>query len=112
MAMILFLVTSCEAAPEPFASEGIKTHTEATKWVKANYKAETVTPDSTMIHKLLYFPKGRFMMIYFNSKRSKGYLYHNVSSELWRDFNNSTSKGRFYNSRIKGNKNIYLKLKK
>lgn len=107
-----FLLPSCKGAPEPFASEGITTYAEATKWVQKNYRGETATPNSSLIHKMVYFPKGKFMLIHFQSNKPKGYLYHRVPKSLWRDFKNAPNAGRFYESKIKGNKSIYLKLKK
>ena len=112
--LIFLMLTSlsCEATPEPFASEGVTTYMEATKWVKKNYKSEIVKPDSSIIHKMVYFSEGKFMLIYFQSNKGNGYLYHQVSKKLWVKFKNAPSQGRFYNAYIKGNKNIYLKLKK
>ncbi len=111
LSLVLSLAT-LEATPEPFASEGIETYSEATRWVKKNYKGETVKPWFSDIHKMTYFKEGRFMMIYFTSKKSKGYLYHRVSPSLWADFRKAKSKDDFYKTRIKGDKTIYLKLKK
>ncbi len=106
------LLPSCKGAPEPFASEGITTYAEATKWVQKNYRKETVTPDSSLIHKMVYFPEGEFMLIHFQSSKRKGYLYHRVPKSLWTDFKNAPSANRFYESEIKGNKSTHLKLKK
>ena len=112
--LIFLMLTSlsCEATPEPFASEGISTYSQATEWVKKNYKSETVHPDNSKIHKIAYYPKGKFMLIHFKSNKRKGYLYHQVSKSVWRDFKAASSVDNFYKSRIKGNKEIYLKLKK
>ena len=112
--LMLFISSlgSCKDSPAPFASEGITTYSEATKWVKENYKGETVTPISSKIYKMVYFPKGKYMLIHFKSNKRQGYLYHRVSSSLWNKFKNASSVDDFYKSKIKGNKTIYLKLQK
>ena len=109
---LALLIVVCEATPEPFASEGIKTYSEATKWVKKKYKSETVKPWFSDIHKMVYFKEGCFMLIHFTSNKSKGYLYHQVPPSLWSDFKGAQNKDNFYKSGIKGNEVIYLKLKK
>ena len=106
------IFTSCKSTPEPFDKEGITTYGQAKEWVISNYQSETVTPTDSKIHKITYFKDGKFMLIYFNSKKSKGYLYHRVSRSLWTEFKNSDNKASFYRQRIKDNKTIYLKLKK
>ena len=103
---------SCKGAPEPFGSEGISIYSGATEWIKKNYEGETVHPDSSIIHKRVYFQDGKFMLIHFKSNKSKGYLYHQVSSSLWKDFKTASNVNQFYKSRIKENIEIYLKLKK
>lgn len=110
MISLTLTLLSCEGKPEPFSSEGISTYSEATEWVKKNCEGETVHPGSSKIHKMVYFPKGKFMLIHFKSNKSKGYLYHQVSSSLWKDFKTTSDVDHFYKSRIKGNETIYLKL--
>ena len=112
--LLLFISSlgSCKDTPAPFASEGITTYSEATKWVKENYKGETITPNSSKIYKMVYFSEGKFLLIHFKSNKRKGYLYQKVSSSLWSKFKNASSVDDFYKSQIKGNKSIYLKLKK
>lgn len=112
MISLTLTLLSCKGNPEPFSSEGISTYSEATEWVNKNYESETVHPASSKIHKMVYFPDGEFMLIHFKSNKGKGYLYHQVFSSLWKDFKTASDVDQFYKSRIKGNKNIYLKLKK
>lgn len=103
---------SCKDKPKEYNRKGFHSYSEATEWVKENYEEETINPSSSIIHKLVYFAEGEFMLIHFNSNKEKGYLYHHVSESLWFEFKHASNIDSFYESRIKGNKSIYLRLKK
>lgn len=98
------------ATPEPFSNEGITSYTEAIQWVQKNNKGETFKPKSACIYKMVYFPEGQYMLIYFQSQKHKAYLYCRVPKSLWIACKNAPSTGRFYHTRIKGKKTFSPKL--
>ena len=106
--LLTLWIVSCNSEAEKPTS--FTSYDQYGKWVEKTYKAETVKPESSYIHKMKYYPEGLYMKIYFNSNKSKGYLYKNVSSSLWSDFKNADSKGKFYHKRIKNDKSIKIKL--
>lgn len=93
-----------------FPYDEISTYPEAARWLQNHCKAETILPDSTLIHKISYFPECHFLMIYFKSNKTKPFISQNVSKKLWTRFKESPSKGKFYHSVIKPNQSIKLKL--
>ena len=65
-------------------------------------KLEWMHPQSSAIHKAAYHKDDQVMIIYFTSNIYKGYIFDEVPKDLWEEFKNAPSKGRFYNTRIKG----------
>ncbi len=55
---------------------------------------------SSVIEFLDYFEEEKVLEIYFLSGNS--YVYFEVEPEVYQQFLNADSKGRFYNSQIKG----------
>lgn len=105
LTIFLLLLTFCLGDKPNFNS-----YESYSKWVNKTYKAETVKPQSSLIHKMKYFPNGQYMQIFFKTKKRKGYLYQNVNEKFWKSFKEAKSKGAFYNQRIKNNHSIKIKL--
>jgi hypothetical protein len=84
----------------------------AETWIKQNHKAEIVTPESSLIKKMEYYPseKNGYLIIYLHRGKVSTLLYKNISSSLWEDFKNAESKGKFFNEHIQGNKSHTLEL--
>lgn len=77
---------------------------QAVSYVQENYKADVINPTSKAIYRAEYYPADGegFLIIYFQSNPSKGYIYRGVPEEVWREFKSADSKGKFYNAYIKG----------
>jgi hypothetical protein len=98
--LFLFLIANCYSDD---TRPGFATFDQATKWYLSSAALEWMNPESTAISKAAYHKNDRVMIIFFKSKPSKGYIFGKVPISVWQQFNNSPSKGRFYNSVIKGN---------
>lgn len=65
---------------------------------------EKVNTDSSWIESIEYYScdgvKG-FLIV--NTKSGASYIYENIPKEVWNEFKNADSFGRFYNQNIKGN---------
>lgn len=65
--------------------------------------------DSSNILTSTYFPKTNILFIAFN--KGSVYSYGNISSEIFENFKNSESQGKFFIKEIKNNPNKYPFLK-
>lgn len=90
---------SCEKHPKDLSS-----YESAARWIKAEYKAEVMKPDSTAIHKVEYYSKSpeKWLLVYFNTNKSKGYIYQGFRADRWQDWKKASSKGKWYHKNLKG----------
>lgn len=68
---------------------------------KDNKKYIECVFDSSNIAKTIYFEHVEKFYIFF--KRGHGYSYINVDKELYEEFENAESQGKFFNQKIKNN---------
>jgi hypothetical protein len=110
------LINSCkptspseEPKPKTFSD-----YASAETWVKQTHKAETITPESSLIKQMDYFPAegNGYLIIALHKENKSTLLYQNISPKLWDDFKNAKSKGKFYNKHIQGNEDFILKIQK
>lgn len=80
------------------------TYDMAESFVRSNYKCETMQKKSSMIYKVEFYPVDgqNFMLVYFNTNKAKGYIYEGVPVAVWEGWKKAGSKGRYYNTAIKG----------
>ena len=99
--------TSKETQPITFTD-----YQSAETWIKQNHKAETITPDSSLIKKIEYYPaeNNGYLIIYLHQGKTPTLLYQNINQTLWDAFKNAASKGKFYNEKILGNESFMLEL--
>ncbi len=99
--------TSEENPPVTFTD-----YQSAETWIKQNHKAETITPDSSLIKKIEYYPaeNNGYLIIYLHRGKTPTLLYQNINQKLWDAFKNAASKGKFYNEKILGNESFMLEL--
>jgi hypothetical protein len=102
--------TEIPEEPQPAAFTDYQT---AETWIKENHNAETITPQSSLIKKIEYYPaiNGGYLIIYLHRGKAPTLLYQNINQQLWDAFKNAASKGKFYNAKILGNKNFILVVK-
>jgi len=76
----------------------------ASVWYSDHAITEQMTPSSTAIAWAGYCGNSnrKVLLIAFTSKPSKRYVYEGVPGEVWAAFKAADSKGKFYNSTIKG----------
>lgn len=60
---------------------------------------ETIIPGSAAIMSMSYDIDNKEMQLIFNS--GSIYTYYNVSRQRWKAFSESSSKGRYFNNRVK-----------
>lgn len=84
----------------------------AESWVKQNHKAETITPESSLIKQIDYYPakENGYLIISLHKGKTPTLLYQNITPKLWEDFKNAESKGKFYNEHIQGKEEFVFKL--
>lgn len=56
--------------------------------------------DSSVIHSAVHSGKMNKLLIIFDS--GKTYVYYGVTREVWDDFKNAESQGKFFNEHIRG----------
>lgn len=98
-AFICLALTSCSKPPKDLTS-----YDSAKAWVQAEYTAEVMKPDSTDIHRAEFYAASpeKWLIVYFKSDKSKGYLYQNFTSAKWTAWKFASSKGSWYHKNIKG----------
>ena len=71
---------------------------------------EKVNTDSSWIDSIEYYSCDELTgYLIINTKKDKSYIHKNVPIQVWNEFKNAESYGRFYNQTIKGN--YYLEIK-
>jgi len=108
-------LNSCKTteAPEEPQPATFTDYQSAETWIKENHDAETITPDSSLIKKIEYYPAelSGYLIIYLHRGKAPTLLYQKINRKLWNNFKNAASKGKFYNAKILGNKNFILVVK-
>ena len=71
---------------------------------------EKINTDSSWIDSIEYYSCDELTgYLIINTKKDKSYIHKNVPIQVWNEFKNAESYGRFYNQTIKGN--YYLEIK-
>lgn len=81
-------------------------------WIKKNFKAETITPNSSLFKKIEYYPSGNsgYLIIYHHRGKVPTLLYENINQRLWNALKNAESKGKFYKEKIQGNEGFMFEV--
>ena len=70
---------------------------------------EKVNTDSSWIDSNEYYSCDEvFGYLIVNTKNGKSYIHKNVPIEVWDNFKNANSSGKYYNANIKGRYNINM----
>lgn len=70
---------------------------------------EKVNTDSSWIESIEYYSCDEaFGFLIVNTKKGGSYIHKNVPIQVWNDFKNANSFGRFYNQNLKGNYHINI----
>ena len=69
--------------------------------IDETYWENIETPDSSALTEIAYWPYGKELRVQFRNSGA-WYTYYDVPVEIWQDFKNAESKGRYYNQYIKG----------
>jgi hypothetical protein len=65
---------------------------------------EKINTDSSWINSIEYCSCDKLTgFLIVNTKKGKSYIHENVPIQLWYEFKNANSFGRFYNQNVKGN---------
>lgn len=91
---IALILVSCGTDSLPEA-ETISVCERDTWWVFS-------TPDSTCFSKVGYDAGNQVLMVVFRESGVE-YHYYGVPEDVWEEFYDSTSLGRYFNAEIKGN---------
>ena len=75
---------------------------QAVAWYQNQHNIEDIYPDSSAIYRAAYYESDHVLLLYFTSDHSKGYIFGDVPNNVWLEFKNASSKGRYYNTYIKG----------
>ena len=92
---------NCDSIGENFIS-----YDEAITVVRATDFSieEKVDTDSSWIDSIEYYSCDKTSgYLIVNTKKGKSYIHKNVPIQVWNEFKNADSFGRFYNQNIKGN---------
>ncbi|WP_165788586.1 KTSC domain-containing protein [Rubritalea profundi] len=103
--LTLLALTSCSKPAKDLSS-----YESARAWISSEYTAEVMEPSSRDIHRVEYYPGSprQWLIVYFNSNKSKGYLYQKFPSSLWADWKAADSKGKWYKLNLKGNRTYFF----
>lgn len=105
IALITLILPACGKPPKDLSS-----YKSAAKWIKAEYKAEVMSPDSSTIHKVEYYSKSpeKWLLVYFKTNKAKGYIYKGFPEHRWSDWKTASSAGKWYYSNLKGNRAYFF----
>jgi len=114
IAVFLNACKSTETSTEAPKTNTFSDYLSAETWIKQNHQAETITPDSSLFKKLEYYPTENtgYLICYLKRENATTILYQNISHDLWNNFKNAESKGKFYNEKIHDQKDFLFELKK
>lgn len=99
------MIMSCKGDCESL-NKSFRTYENAISLVKGyGFKMEDkVNTNSSWIDSIEYYScDGVVGYLIVNTKSGKSYIHENVPIQLWNQFKNADSFGRFYNQNIKGN---------
>ena len=109
---IFFLfITSCSKKNCSEINSNFTSYNNAIEVVQNSSFAieEKVNTDSSWIDSIEYYScdeASGYLIV--NTKKGKSYIHENVPIQVWIEFKNADSFGRFYNQNIKGN--YYLEI--
>ncbi len=103
--LVSLLLSSCSKPTKDLTS-----YDSATAWVQAEYEAEVMEPESTDIHRAEFYISSpeKWLIVYFKSNKSKGYLYKSFTAVKWSEWKSASSKGSWYHRNLKGNSKYYF----
>lgn len=110
--IIAFLVISCGSNCNSL-NKNFGSYAEAISTVRnTDFKIEEkVNTDSSWIDSIEYYScDGKIGYLILNTLEEQSYIHNGVPVEVWEQFKDASSYGRYYNSYIKGN--YYFDLKK
>jgi hypothetical protein len=97
--LLIISITSCNT--DTRETPEFHSYDQAIEWYE-NQNLDTTHPDSTAISKASYHHRDEVLLIYYVSKPGKGYIFGNIPRSVWEEFKSSSSKGSYFNERIKG----------
>ena len=110
ISIIAFLIISCSVNCDSL-NKKFSSYNEAITLVRnTSFKIEEkVNTDSSWIDSIEYYSCDELTgYLIVNTKKGKSYIHKNVPFQVWNEFKNADSFGRFYNQNIKGN--YYLEI--
>ncbi len=110
ISIIAFLIISCSGNCDSL-NKKFSSYNEAITLVRnTSFKIEEkVNTDSSWIDSIEYYSCDELTgYLIVNNKKGKSYIHKNVPFQVWNEFKNADSFGRFYNQNIKGN--YYLEI--
>jgi hypothetical protein len=102
ISIILFFLIVSFSCERQDVRPAFKSLDEVVAWYVKQGNLDWMTPDSTAISRAAFHKGDKVLIIYFTPNPQKGYIFGDIPISLWDEFKNSTSKGRFYNSMIRG----------
>jgi hypothetical protein len=108
----LFLIlVSCKEANCTEISSKFTSYEDAIELVQNSSFAieEKVNTDSSWIDSIEYYSCDEVSgYLIVNTKKGKSYIHKNVPVQVWNEFKNAESYGKYYNQNIKGNYYLVL----
>ena len=98
-ALLFIIISGCNADNQEKPT--FHSYDQAIEWY-GNQDLDMLYPDSTAISMASYHQRDGVLLIYYVSKPDKGYIFGNVPRSVWEEFKSSSSKGSYFNERIKG----------
>ena len=108
---VTIIITSCNHKNCSEISSKFTSYDEAIELVQNSSFAieEKVNTDSSWIDSIEYYSCDKLTgYLIINTKKGGSYIHENVPIQVWNEFENADSFGRFYNQNIKGN--YYLEI--
>lgn len=104
--IILLFIVSCSKKNCSDINSNFSSYNNAIEVVQNSSFAieEKVDTDSSWIDSIEYYSCDEVSgYLIVNTKKGKSYIHKNVPIQVWNEFKNADSFGRFYNQNIKGN---------
>ena len=102
----IMITTSCNHYNCNEISSKFTSYDDAIEIVKSTDFSieEKVNTDSSWIDSIEYYSCDKLTgYLIINTKKGGSYIHENVPIQVWNEFENADSFGRFYNQNIKGN---------
>ena len=109
--IFIFITISCNTKNCNEINSKFTSYDEAIEIVKNSSFAidEKVDTDSSWIDSIEYHScDEKYGYLIINTKKGKSYIHKDVPIQVWNEFKNANSFGKFYNQNIKGN--YYLEI--